>query len=158
MLAHSIIVFSNRCTLRNIAFNNNGVSVVNRYEVNDAVISIFDQVMVDLLSEQQMIDIYNKLYPLTQVDELTKQQHIAAIQHNLTPTFTPSTAQNVSAPPCYQESENLNATFKSSDSENLNAADVHIEPMDCVAPSASPNPNRCPICGGTLIARSASRP
>ena len=77
---HSIITFSDRCTLKNINIQNSMVKVIKRYQVYNLISSIYNN-SEDYLSNEQIDEIYNKLYPYTQVDEITKQKHIDSINN-----------------------------------------------------------------------------
>ena len=79
----SIIVFSDRCVLKHIKIYSNDISVINRYNVAPVITEIYNQTSINLLTEKDIADIYNKLYPYTQVDEITKIQHITKIRNNL---------------------------------------------------------------------------
>jgi len=77
---HSVIAFSDRCTLKDIQLDSNAVSVVNRYDVVDAVMDICKRIPENLLHADEISEMYDILYPLSQVseDEITK--HIANIR------------------------------------------------------------------------------
>ena len=81
----SIIVFSDRCTLKSVQICSNDISVIKRYNVASVVSGICNQIPNDLLTDNDITVIYNKLYPYTQVDEITKTQHIANIHNKLNP-------------------------------------------------------------------------
>lgn len=85
----SIIVFSDRCTLKSIQIKSNDISVINRYNVAPIVSGICNQIPDDLLSESDIADLYTKLYPYTQVEAIAKAQHITNIHNNLNPYPTP---------------------------------------------------------------------
>ncbi len=76
----SIIVFSDECTLKDITINSKDVNVVNRYELQSVLMQIYSQIQTDLLTETEINDIYNKLYPYTQVDYDIKEQHIESLR------------------------------------------------------------------------------
>lgn len=78
----SIIVFSERCTLKKIEINSNDVSVIKRNDVNSTISFIYNQNSEDLLSESDITNIYNRLYPYTQVDDKVKAEHILNISNN----------------------------------------------------------------------------
>ena len=80
---YSIITFSDRCTLKNINIQSSKVNVINRYQVYNLVSSIYNNNTEDKITDIQVEQIYNTLYPCTQVDENTRQQHIANIYNNL---------------------------------------------------------------------------
>lgn len=77
----SLIVFSERCTLKNITNTNPLVKVVNRYNIVKEI-SAYDGMMGDIVSGEILDKIYNLLKPYTDVDEATKQKHIDNIKNN----------------------------------------------------------------------------
>lgn len=81
----SIIVFSDRCTLKNVQIRSNDISVINRYNVASVVSVICNQAPNDSLTDNDITEIYNKLYPYTQIDEFAKMQHVANIHNKLNP-------------------------------------------------------------------------
>ena len=82
----SIIVFSDRCTLKSVQITSDDVCVINRYDVARVVSSFYDKAPCDLLEANKISEIYNTLHPFTQVDETLKAQHIANIHRNLSGT------------------------------------------------------------------------
>ena len=80
---HSIITFSDRCTLMNVKIKSSKVHVINRYKVYNLVSSIYNNNLEDCLSDIQIEGIYNSLYPYTQVDDNIKQKHIDNIYNNI---------------------------------------------------------------------------
>ena len=78
IVMHSIIAFSERCTLKKISLQSN-VKVVNRDYVSRVVASIFESVNDELVDVNKIDEIYNKLYIYTQVSDDIKQQHIQNI-------------------------------------------------------------------------------
>lgn len=80
---HSIIVFSERCTLKGVDIQSDDIKVINRYDVFSVISKILSDTPCEVLSESDVIELYQLLYPCTQVDEITKTQHIENIQqHN----------------------------------------------------------------------------
>ena len=77
----SIIVFSDRCTLKNITIKSSDVNVIKNYSVAFTVSQICNQIQGDLLTEEKINEIYNKLYPYTQVDLKIKEQHAEKIRN-----------------------------------------------------------------------------
>ncbi|MBQ8359615.1 MAG: NERD domain-containing protein, partial [Oscillospiraceae bacterium] len=73
---HSIITFSERCTLKKVEVKSDDIRVINRDKVYDTVATICAQRDVAALSNEQISEIYDKLYPYTQVSNATKEQHI----------------------------------------------------------------------------------
>ena len=82
---HSIITFSERCTLKKVEVKSEDIRVINRDMVCDAVASICARSEAAVLSNEQICDIYNKLYPYTQVSNAVKEQHVQNIEKKLEP-------------------------------------------------------------------------
>jgi hypothetical protein len=78
----SIIVFSDRCTLKNITLKSTSVSVINRFMVADVVAETCKK-NPDTYTEIEINSIYNKLYPYTQFSDEAKLQHINSIRKNV---------------------------------------------------------------------------
>lgn len=97
---HSIITFSERCTLKKVEIKSADVPVINRGEVYHTVASICGKIENPLLSEEQIATIYEKLYPYTQVDAATKAQHIENIEKKLDPAPAQEQLQTRTCPRC----------------------------------------------------------
>ncbi|MCQ2362555.1 MAG: NERD domain-containing protein [Acidaminococcaceae bacterium] len=78
---YSVIAFSNSCTLKKVAvFSKN---IIFGY-VNDIVNVIYDihkDTENRFLSENNINDIYNVLYPMTKVDKYVKKKHVNDIRN-----------------------------------------------------------------------------
>ena len=77
---YSIIVFSDDCKLKDITIKSKNVSVLNNNDVEIFISRICTQTKKDFLTESEITDIYNKLYPYTQVSSEVKIQHIENIK------------------------------------------------------------------------------
>lgn len=97
---HSIITFSERCTLKKVEIKSADVPVINRGEVYHTVASICGKIENPFLSEEQIAAIYEKLYPYTQVDAATKAQHIENIEKKLDPAPAQEQPQTRTCPRC----------------------------------------------------------
>ena len=102
---HSVIVFSERCTLKSVSFDPNHAQVVNRYDIVGAVIAGFNKYPQDVLDAQAIANIYQKLYPYTYVSDHIKNQHVQNIHNKFDPTPAPSApvapaAHQSQAPAC----------------------------------------------------------
>lgn len=75
----SIIVFSDECTLKDVTVNSD-VSVVYRCHVLSAVNQIYET-QTDLLTQEEVNALYDKLYPYTQVCFDTMSQHASNIRN-----------------------------------------------------------------------------
>lgn len=75
---HSVIVFSERCTLKKVEVTSSGIYVTKRNNVLGTVNDIV-RCQGELLSQDQVKYLYAKLYPFTQVSENIKKKHIEDI-------------------------------------------------------------------------------
>jgi len=76
---HSIITFSERCTLKKVEFKSDDIRVIKRDKVYDTVAAICAQRDTTVLNNEQISEIYNILYPYTQVSDVIREQHIQNI-------------------------------------------------------------------------------
>lgn len=76
----SIIVFSNRCTLKEITLRSPDIKVINRYHVVETVMEFFAETKEGGMDAETISLLYEKLYPFTQVDGVIKEQHIQNVQ------------------------------------------------------------------------------
>ncbi len=77
---HSLIVFSERCELKDIKLTSGEHRVMKR----DAVCRVVDSIIRSsekTLSSEEMDAVYRLLYPLTQTSELQKVEHVRQIQN-----------------------------------------------------------------------------
>jgi len=77
---HSIIVFSDRCTLKNITVKSNDIRVINHYSIASVVAQICNQTPTDIFTETEVNYIYGKLHPYTQFGCDVKKQHVENIR------------------------------------------------------------------------------
>lgn len=80
ILMHSIIVFSDRCVLKNITIKSTNISVINHCSVVSVVSQIWNRTQSEFYTEAEISNIYNKLYPYTQLDYAAKEQHVKSIE------------------------------------------------------------------------------
>jgi len=78
---HSIVVFSERCVFKKLEITSGDVTVIKRYEVS-RVVNEIDGRVGDRLDENRISEIYEKLYPNTQVSVELKEKHIENIQNS----------------------------------------------------------------------------
>jgi hypothetical protein len=89
---YSYIVFSDRCTLKDITLTSGKHYVVNRYDLFRAVKQNIAKEGIRL-SPDRIDELFEKLYPLTQINEEEKIVHIKNIQQRMQDDFS----QNISA-------------------------------------------------------------
>lgn len=82
ILLWSIVVFSDRCELKNINLVSNEVAVIHRSDVYKVVTSICEKNNDELLNENEINNIYNQLYEYSQVDSKTKIEHNFGLKIN----------------------------------------------------------------------------
>lgn len=141
---YSIITFSERCTLRNIEVKTPNVYVINRYQVRDLITSIYEN-NPDILIDQKITEIYNVLYPLTQVDENIKQKHIDNINNKFKNNYVFSNTL-----------DNSNVSISTLINNN---EPIIVEPDIIEKPQSNENINNeeliCPLCGAKLELKTA---
>lgn len=75
---YSYIIFSDRCTLKDITLTSGSHFVINRYNILSAVQSNSANVGIQL-TPKEIDNLYEKLYPFTQIDEAQKLAHVENI-------------------------------------------------------------------------------
>lgn len=159
----SIIVFSNRCVLKNIKMKSDDIYVVNRHNVFAIVYDICNQADSNLLSNIDIDIIYNKLYPYTQVDADEKAQHIEDIHKNLESMLIHKTT-HADSPERQSGLMQENTIDPSSIRIDANSVMETIEVGEEDKIEGAPIPNdeksrvlKCPKCNGNLVLRTATK-
>jgi len=164
----SIVVFSDRCTLKSVQIKSNDISVINRYSVAPVVSGICNQISTDLLSESDIVNLYNKLYPYTQVDAIAKAQHIANIYSNLNPQTiqqTASTVAPVTQPKLSQTTKPEEPKTETVIQAQVETVEIETDVVILTTPeiesikqdNTEPQIIKCPKCNGNLVLRTATR-
>jgi hypothetical protein len=121
----------------------------------------------DALTELDVSEIYDELYPYTQVDENTKKQHIANIQENMEGRSSQEFSLISTIPTVSKNELTENIEINKTEISTIDTADSSQTIEDSAIESAkthnnntvepmSPKP-KCPICNGNLILRTATR-
>jgi len=165
----SIIVFSDRCTLKSVQIKSNDISVINRYNVAPVVATICTQTPADILSESDITELYNKLFPFTQIDESVKAQHIANIHNSLngqpvrdtTPEYTAPVVTNLEAE-VTTDTTAINTAVNSLGAETVaeNVQTPSTELTEQILVEVKPIKKqipKCPRCNGNLVLRTATK-
>ncbi len=76
-IVHSIVLFSNRCTFKDISLSSDNVEVSHRRNVLPIVKKYLQ---VNQISEIDIDDMFNKLFPYTQVSDEVKRRHIEDLE------------------------------------------------------------------------------
>ena len=129
---HSIVVFSDRCTLKSITVTSDDVNIIKRHNVNSTVSEICNRARNVFLSKTDIAEIYDRLYPCTQVDEMKKEQHIENIRSHIN-------KQSMQAG-SFAEMNHVEEIEKNVDGETIKRGT-----------------DRCPKCGGSLVLRTATQ-
>jgi hypothetical protein len=79
---HSVIVFSDECTLKNITLRSTDVQVINLRQAGSTIAKMLEQSLVEVFSASEVADIYSKLYPYTQLGADAREQHIAKVRRD----------------------------------------------------------------------------
>ena len=161
----SMIVFSDRCTLKSVQIKNSDVKVINRYNVASVVLDLYNKSSA-VLSDCDITSLYEKLYPYSQVDDAVKSQHIADIQkHQTSRSVSHAVFSAANEPPKSPANERSQAenVHPTADTTEANAEPNEIPKEgtpenQCVEPeSETPQILNCPKCNGNLVLRTATR-
>ena len=156
---HSIIVFSDRCTLKNIQLQTHQAAVVNRYDILPVVSAIWDQTPANLLTTNAISKIYDMLYPFTQVDSTTKAQHIANINNHLNkevPPPTPPTPMQPFGVSLDPVKTAVDTPFPNVPCDPVPAKEITRPAETPETAKETPQNHHCPRCGGKLVLRKAT--
>lgn len=133
---HSVVVFSNRCTFKGIDIKSDQ-QIVHRVDVSGAVATIANKV-TDCLTQSDINELYEKLYPCSQVDVSVKENHIDNIKKTVN-------AKTVDAS-CNSLIEN--SAFGTKESGECGQNRIKQKKEDELM---------CPKCGGALTLRTATK-
>lgn len=165
----SIIVFSERCTLKNIQVESSNIRVINRNNIASTITSIYNHTPSNSLSEDDINELYAKLYPYTQVTDETKSQHIENIRN----TYKSQTGVQVEHQACtpiestvqyethsYEAEDVSDDLTASTETESVSQENIPCnedKPTHADSSNEESNPLKCPYCGGNLVLRTATR-
>lgn len=160
ILMHSIIVFSERCTLKNVTVESNDIYVIKRNQVSFVVSNICKRIAEDILTENDITNFYNKLYPYTQVSNEEKAQHIINIQNKLTmkraivPNETATDVKNK-----VEKTDDMEPDRPASVANEANEMQkIELDDANPVESNVDISLNNtCPRCGGNLVLKTATR-
>lgn len=161
---HSVIVFSERCTLKSVNVKSEKISVIKRCDIVQTVADVCGNTSETVLSEKEIADIYGKLYPLTQAGDDVKAKHIDDIYNNL--NSRKSVKQDASVQPAPPDTEIIHGDNTTPHSTDMNFTDEkteyvkepkseHIDTEK--AENTLTQTVKCPRCGGVLVLRTAGR-
>lgn len=134
---HSVVVFSDRCTFKGVDIRSNE-KVIHREDVFTTVTSIGKKMETVCLTEMEIKEIYEKLYPCSQVDASVKEKHIENIKINLGIKTDNSVSEST-----IEETLEVPAKVEENEKENIEQK----KDDDLI----------CPQCGGVLVLRTATK-
>jgi len=96
---YSYIVFSKRCELKKVTLTSGNHYVVKR---DDLLRAVSDHISKtgSCMTPSVVDEVYKKLYPLTQVDETRKKEHIASIKEKYNSSATDTKAAGIQDKKC----------------------------------------------------------
>lgn len=125
---HSVIVFSERCTLKKVDISSQDVAVIKRNCVSKTV-SIIDSKTATMLTPNKVEELYEKLYPYSQASTSIRQAHIESINSRIQ-----QNDQEKEVIPNLSDIENNNEKFSYAVEQRI-----------------------CPRCGAPLVLRVAKK-
>lgn len=165
---YSVVVFSDRCTFKGVDVKSDE-KVIHREDVFTTVASISQKEKTDCLAETEIKEIFDKLYPCSQVDDSVKEKHIADIKSK---SSSKSIVKSVEAPgeektgdidkiEIFEEQENIVADESTVEEANTNEICLEKDLVADEIPSETEQKQEeervCPRCGGELVLRTATR-
>lgn len=153
MPIHSIIVFSERCTLKKVDVNSPDVTVIKRDKVYKTVAKIDSKVNSNgwlALDQNKVAGIYNKLYPFTQASSEVKQKHIEDIQQR---------AEKKEQEKKTKQMNRMGMTGQADQPKRSAVAPLKSVENKVVASTLSEEKEKqiCPRCGAELVLRTAKK-
>lgn len=149
---YSLIVFSERCTLKSIEVNSSNVWVIKRNTLKSKITSILIENQ-NVLSPQEVEEIYNKLVVFTNVSQEVKDKHIQNIKRAQREAEAVN-IESISTVPIineikYKSSSNTigKSDFSMVKQENISNDPLNIKNDKFVMTN---NDLKCPKCGGFL--------
>ena len=151
---HSIITFSDRCTLKNVQVKSTDIHVINRNKVVGVVAAIASR-QPDILTTAQIQEIHDLLYPYTQTDDAVKQKHIERIEQAIHSDPEEPTVTAAPISPLQQTPSEV-PTVQETSTEVPTTQEISTEVPD-ILPEPKTTPLHCPKCGAELVLRTAKK-
>lgn len=134
---HSIIVFSERCTLKKVEVSNVKAYVCKRNDLWKALKTMGKKSFREL-NEQEIDELYKTIYPYTQTTEQEKQNHIDNIKKH----------QNVK----HRDQNKETAQTEHSSTDNIKDNSISLN-KDSTQETEDLKIDKCPVCGAALTLR-----
>ena len=165
----SLIVFSERCELKKIDVDSPDVKVIKRDQLYETVSSIWKE-KEDVISEEQVREIYARLQELTHVSKSVKKAHIEAIREKYESGVFAETAATEEETGKEAEREGGLTGDRETNGEEAEepeesmAEETAVQALEETAAAGSDlseeaalEAPRCPVCGGLLVVRMAKK-
>lgn len=145
---HSIVVFSNRCTLKDVRTHSGykEISVIYRNQVRDAV-ELINRETPEMTPDALCEEIYSVLYKYSQVTKDVKAAHIQAINAQFNSIKADETVTTSDLPQNLQPSVTSNSDIKMPAPTVKTAPDT---PLSGII-------KKCPRCSSPLVLRTAKK-
>lgn len=146
----SIVVFSERCELKKINIESKDIHVVKRDRTYATVRDIWDA-NPDVISENQINNLYARLETLTHVDKATKVAHV----ENIEKKYKKPEMVNKSATTDYKTDYYIEEIIDTDNYDyEIDDDDYEYQVDDIRTHSGT---KKCPKCGGELVLRTAKK-
>ena len=160
----SMVVFSDRCTLKNGQIVTEYMHVRYLSQVLSAVLFTCQNQPQDRLTEGDIANLYDQLYPFTQVSYTLKEQHVISIHQNQAhtivahlPTYDTLRVSEQDQNQTLQHIQ-LAAKKRQEESETSGKLSNELPGIDVVnREQRQSNTQICPRCQGKLVLRTATR-
>lgn len=133
----SVIVFSDRCPLKNIQVKSEDIDVIRRSDIVSAVSAVCDRIPEEIFNEAGVEAVYKILFSYTQVDMKVKEKHIQNIKNHMASVALAKT----------ENTEDIAERERGSDAVKAERTEEKAEQAVLL----------CPRCGGELVLRTATR-
>ena len=152
----SVIVFSERCTFKDLNMKSEDIYVIQRFEIDRIVNDFINHPAVKKMSAEQMNDLYDKLLVYTQVDEATKQRHIENIKKTeIQGDKLENEAEKDNTITELQEEASEREAIEEALIEDEEASEREASELVEPENSEAVDNKTCPLCGKELVLRTA---
>lgn len=142
----SVIVFSDHCELKRLEVNMSGaIQVVKRSYLKNIVTGLNWGAPLSIVTINEL---YEKLYPYTQVSDAVKEAHIAEIQERLRETSSEQAKKRAETRVIPPASALTTASATQIPQKTISATGPTMRSQESM---------KCPLCGGRLVQRTAKR-
>lgn len=163
---YSVIAFSERCTLKDVTVTDKQIKVVNRNRILNAVKNLAKQNETEI-EQSQVEEIFNVLYPYSQVSEEVKEKHISDIVKDHETEQKPEeeikkeNEQKTAIKETEEKEETINTAEQQVEAEQEEEKQEELPEENAFGENkekiGAEEELKCPLCGETLVLRKAKR-